>query len=132
MKLSDRKKRVLVNIKQEDQKTEVSLNNACPPVINAPTTSSVAIKEEETKERVKLLQTDDKFGKAGYYYHCDICKRKMANLKSVLEHRQSVRNVKHSNSRKIKFINKEPDVNNPEFYCKSCEVEYKNSKLPFL
>ncbi|KAG1112389.1 hypothetical protein G6F42_014758 [Rhizopus arrhizus] len=50
----------------------------------------------------------------------------MPNLKSVIEHRRSVHNIKRRCLVKIKDINIEPDIHDPNFYCKSCEVRYSS------
>ncbi|KAL9560226.1 hypothetical protein MBANPS3_000078 [Mucor bainieri] len=125
MKLRKRKTRgILGNVKQEDQKDGTALSNTSSSVVDrSPNTTSVTINQEDTKEDKPLLrQNTSDFGKVGYYYRCNICNKKMVDLKSVLEHRQSTHNVKHSEARKMKDIALDPDVHDPNFYCKSCEM----------
>ncbi|KAK4515221.1 uncharacterized protein ATC70_002831 [Mucor velutinosus] len=81
MKLRDRKKHVQGDIKKEERKSDIIPSNASPPVANAPATTNLTIKQEETKEREELqLQQPDEFGEADYDYRCDHCDRKMESL----------------------------------------------------
>ncbi|KAF1796885.1 hypothetical protein FB192DRAFT_1036309 [Mucor lusitanicus] len=67
------------------------------------------------------------FGSKGYYYRCDICYQRLPNLKSVLEHRESnhISNF-YGSTTMAKNLDKEPDLYNPDFYCKSCEKGYRD------
>ncbi|EPB86129.1 hypothetical protein HMPREF1544_07117 [Mucor circinelloides 1006PhL] len=130
MKLRDRQKRVSVDIKQEDCKPDLTLIGISSSTVHESSTWSRGIKQEDTKNCSSLLQqtgklTDEFEGKS-YYYRCDICRKKMPNLKSVIEHRKSVHNIKRRCLLKIKDINIEPDIHDPNFYCKSCEVDYSS------
>ena len=71
----------------------------------------------------------DGFGEGkDFYYRCDICKQRMPTVISVLQHRKLIHNVKRALYSKIKDINTEPDVHDPNFHCKSCKVEYNSIK----
>ncbi|OAC98430.1 C2H2-type zinc finger transcription factor [Mucor lusitanicus CBS 277.49] len=129
MKLRNRKEWVLGNIKQEDQKLGIALGDASSSIVNRPTMSGVNLKQEDTKEHEKLLKQRllSECGKADYYYRCEMCNAKMESLRSVLEHRKSVHNIdanRSTNRRKIKHIDEEPDVYDPNFYCRLCEKGY--------
>ncbi|KAL9539857.1 hypothetical protein PS6_011017 [Mucor atramentarius] len=126
MKLRNRKKRVLGNVKQEEQKADTALNSTSSFTVDEPSTCDVHIKQEDTKNDNSPLQQNDRFGKEGYYYQCDICKQRMPNIQSVMQHRNSIHNVKHTCPSMVKDINTEPDIHDPNFFCKSCEVKYND------
>ncbi|KAL9538801.1 hypothetical protein PS6_011452, partial [Mucor atramentarius] len=129
MKLRDRQKRVSNDIKQEDKKSVINLINTPSSTFIESNAYSFNIKQEDTKNDSSLLQQDDRFEEGkDYFYRCDICKKRMPNLKSVLQHRKSIHNVKPSSRRISKDINTEPDVHNPNFYCRSCKVNYKGRR----
>ncbi|KAL9543847.1 hypothetical protein MBANPS3_007923 [Mucor bainieri] len=124
MKLRSKKRRFLGNIKQEDCKpvfTTVTTTESSTLVATDTDIPNPNIKQEEdTKEDKALIEKD-------YYYCCKTCNKKMANLTSVLEHRDSL----HLDSRlvkirMIKHMDMEPDIHDPNFYCKPCECRYKN------
>ncbi|KAL9556506.1 hypothetical protein MBANPS3_001829 [Mucor bainieri] len=129
MKLRHRGERVIGNIKQEDRKP--MLYTAGSPTFTPTDTSTgeTPIKQEDTKEHKSLLlQPHDDFGENDYYYRCDICETRMADFKSVLEHRTSIHYIdKRYSKPKVKNIDMEPDVHNPNFYCKSCERSYDDT-----
>ncbi|KAL9547986.1 hypothetical protein MBANPS3_005902 [Mucor bainieri] len=127
MKLRDRTKRVLGNIKQEeDHKSVLAIMAESNTVATTDTfTDDPTVKEEDTKEEKLLLKRNGDFGKKGYCYRCDRCEVEMTDLKSVLEHRRSIHYVKKV-KKKIKHLSIEPDIHNPSFYCKSCEIRYKD------
>ncbi|KAL7329108.1 hypothetical protein PS15p_212307 [Mucor circinelloides] len=127
MKLRDRQKRVSNDIKQEDTKAGINLIDTPSSMFNESSAYSFNIKQEDTKNDSSLLQQDDRFEEGkDYFYRCDMCKKRMPNLKSVLQHRNSTHNVKPSSRQTIKDINTEPDVHDPNFYCRSCKVIYKD------
>ncbi|KAL9554232.1 hypothetical protein PS6_003520 [Mucor atramentarius] len=91
MKLRDRKKRILGDIKQEDRKPDLTLINTTPSTVNESSNWSLNIKQEDTKNDSSLLQQGHGFKEGeDYYYRCDMCKMKMPNLESVLKHRKSI------------------------------------------
>ncbi|KAL9538799.1 hypothetical protein PS6_011450, partial [Mucor atramentarius] len=119
MKLRDRQKRVLDNIKQEDKKAAINLIDTPSSAPNESSVYSFNIKQEDTKNDSSLLQQDERFEEGkDYYYDCDMCKKRMPNLKSVLQHRKSIHNVRATGHRMIEDINTEPDVHDPNFYCR--------------
>ncbi|EPB91950.1 hypothetical protein HMPREF1544_01244 [Mucor circinelloides 1006PhL] len=127
MKLRDRQKRVSNDIKQEDKKAVINLINTPSSALNESDAYSFNIKQEDTKNDSSLLQQDERLDEGkDYFYRCDICKTRMPNLKSVLQHRKSTHNVRPSSHRIIKDINTEPDMHDPNFYCRSCKVIYKD------
>ncbi|EPB91943.1 hypothetical protein HMPREF1544_01237 [Mucor circinelloides 1006PhL] len=118
MKLRDRQKRLLDNIKQEDSKAGIVRIDTPSSTFNDSSAYSFNIKQEDTKNDSSLLQQDDRFEEGkDYFYRCDICKTRMPNLKSVLQHRKLTHNVRPSSHRTIKDIDTEPDVRDPNFYC---------------
>ncbi|KAL0144502.1 hypothetical protein V8B55DRAFT_1568938 [Mucor lusitanicus] len=127
MKLRARKKSFSSKIKQEDCKP--SLINAQSSTAGVANTGTfdLTIKQEDSKDHKVLLEQHGKFGSKDYYYCCDICKLRLPNLKSVLEHRKSnhIRRLCKSTTM-AKNLDKEPDVHNPDFYCESCEKGYSN------
>ncbi|KAL9556501.1 hypothetical protein MBANPS3_001824 [Mucor bainieri] len=126
MKLRDKTRRVFSNIKQEDHKPVLTVMAESNTVATTDTfTDGPTVKEEDTKEEKLLLKRDGDFGKKDYYYRCDRCEMKMADLTSVLEHLRSIHYVK-TFKRKIKHLRMEPDIHSPSFYCKSCESRYKD------
>ncbi|KAL9556245.1 hypothetical protein MBANPS3_001970 [Mucor bainieri] len=127
MKLRDKRKSVLGNIKQEDCKPALTIAEPTTST-TTDTTNTVAltIKQEDTKKGESMLKQNDQYGEKDYYYRCDICKTKMANLKSVLEHRKSTHLTRTWSNRKIKNMETEPDIHDHNFYCKSCERSYKD------
>ncbi|KAL7313785.1 hypothetical protein PS15m_012358 [Mucor circinelloides] len=127
MKLRDRQKRVSNDIKQEDKKVVINLIDTPSSALNESNAYNSNIKQEDTKNDNSLLQQDE--GR-GYFYRCDVCKKRMPNLKSVLQHRKSIHNVKPSSHRIIKDVHTEPDIYDPNFYCKTCKMYY-NSKLKY-
>ncbi|KAL9555006.1 hypothetical protein PS6_003094 [Mucor atramentarius] len=129
MKLRDRKKRVLDHIKQEDDKPDLTLINASSSTVNVSSSWNRGIKQEDTKNDSNLPQQDHGFGEGkDYYYRCDICKQRMPTVISVLQHRKLIHNLKRRHLSKIKDINTEPDIHDPNFYCKSCKVDYNDRK----
>ncbi|KAL0141276.1 C2H2-type zinc finger transcription factor, partial [Mucor lusitanicus] len=126
MKLRARKKSFLSNLKQEDRKP-ILINNAQSSTIEVANTSTLdlTIKQEDSKEHKLLLKQQSKFGSKDYYHRCDICKLRLPNLKSVLEHRKSNHISRlYKSTTIVKNLDKEPDVHDPDFYCKSCEKGY--------
>ncbi|KAL9553260.1 hypothetical protein MBANPS3_003369 [Mucor bainieri] len=129
MKLRDRTKRVFGNIKQEDCKPalkKAESSTLAPSGIN--TVDLLTIKQEDTKEHKALLKQHGKFSERDYFYRCDMCTMSTADLTSVLEHRISIHSVKQSSSRAIKHVETEPDIHDPNFYCKSCERKYRDAE----
>ncbi|EPB84475.1 hypothetical protein HMPREF1544_08779 [Mucor circinelloides 1006PhL] len=126
MKLRNRQGHVSNNIKQEDHKSDLTLINTPSSTVNETKAFSLGIKQEDTKNYKSLLKQDDKFKGKDYYYRCDRCRQTSPNLKSVMEHRASVHNVKSRKDLMVKDINVEPDVHDPSFYCKPCKVNYTN------
>ncbi|KAL9543197.1 hypothetical protein MBANPS3_008228 [Mucor bainieri] len=129
MKLRDRTKRVLGNIKQEDCKSALTMTDESSTSMSTDTNTvdlTATVKQEDSQKDEKLLKQDGEFSKKDYYYCCDICKRKMQDIRSVLEHRKLIHGVKENGNRKIKNIDTEPDIHDPNFYCESCERSYKD------
>ena len=60
MKLRDRQKRVLGDVKQEDNKVGLSLINTSSSTVNELGTWSSEIKQEDTKNDSSLLKQDGK------------------------------------------------------------------------
>ncbi|KAG1123516.1 hypothetical protein G6F42_010478 [Rhizopus arrhizus] len=131
MKLRDRKKRVLSNVKQEDHKFDFTVTETTSTsiVANDINTCDLNIKQEDTKKYSDLLQQNDKFGNKDYYYRCEICKERMSSLKSVLEHRRSIHKIKQMGRTVVKNIEMEPDIHNTNFYCQSCEIAFDSKAL---
>ncbi|OAD04617.1 C2H2-type zinc finger transcription factor [Mucor lusitanicus CBS 277.49] len=128
MKLRNRTKRVPSNIKQED--CESDLTAAKPSAVSSTVadTFGQTIKQEDTKDHKKTwLEQDGGLDKRDYYYHCELCKKRMPNIKSVLEHRSSAHINFHGRKSSIKHINVEPNIYDPKFYCKSCEKVHRNA-----
>ncbi|KAL9553261.1 hypothetical protein MBANPS3_003370 [Mucor bainieri] len=125
MNLRHRAKRVLVNVKQENNK---------PVLIKAESSTAetitvdLTIKQEDTKEHKALLKQHGEFSERDYFYRCDMCTTRMADLTSVLEHRISIHSVKQFNNSAIKHVETEPDIHDPSFYCKSCEGKYRDAR----
>ncbi|GAN01931.1 hypothetical protein MAM1_0014d01368 [Mucor ambiguus] len=107
MTLKAKNERVLDNIKKEDDKADLNLGEASPAIIDDALTSSINIKLEETKEQQTSLQQKGEFGEDGYYYRSH--------------------NFKRSGIKKIEYLDTEPDIHDPNFYCKSCESVYTNA-----
>ncbi|EPB83839.1 hypothetical protein HMPREF1544_09413 [Mucor circinelloides 1006PhL] len=128
MKLRNRKKRVLGNVKQEEQKADTALNSTSSFTVDELSSCDVHIKQEDTKNDNSSLKQNDGFGKEGYYYRCDICKQRMPNAISVLQHRKLIHNVKRTCPSMIKDINTGPDVHDPNFHCKPCKVDYNDRR----
>ncbi|EPB87177.1 hypothetical protein HMPREF1544_06002 [Mucor circinelloides 1006PhL] len=126
MEAIDKKKRDSDDIKLEDYKPD-------PPVIDTSTliddessTEDRDIKQEATKNHDSLPQQMDIFEGKDYYYLCDLCKERMPNLLTVIKHRKSVHKVKPYNTSMVKNFDSEPDIHDPNFYCKPCEVHYSS------
>ncbi|KAL0135557.1 C2H2-type zinc finger transcription factor [Mucor lusitanicus] len=127
MKLRARKKSFPSNIKQEDCKPTLSNAQSSTNEVANTSTFDLTIKQEDSKDHKVSLEQHDKFGSKGYYYRCDICYQRLPNLKSVLEHRESnhISNF-YGSTTMAKNLDKEPDLYNPDFYCKSCEKGYRD------
>ncbi|GAN01948.1 hypothetical protein MAM1_0014c01385 [Mucor ambiguus] len=129
MKLRDRQKPAQYNIKQEDIKLTFNITESSTPTTSTSSiTDDFDVKQEEIKDHGVLMPQHGEFGKSDYRYYCDICNKKMASFKSVLEHRKSTHNIKQTTNRKIKNMDVEPDVHNLNSYCKSCEKSYKSMR----
>ncbi|KAL7313230.1 hypothetical protein PS15m_012342 [Mucor circinelloides] len=129
MKLRDRQKRVSSDIKQEDYKFDPTPINLSFSTVNESSTCNLDIKQEDSKNYSSLLKQNGRFEEGkDYYYRCDRCDERMPNLQSVLQHRRSVHNVKSSKASMVKNVNTEPDIHDPNFYCKPCKVDYKSKK----
>ncbi|KAL9555018.1 hypothetical protein PS6_003106 [Mucor atramentarius] len=127
MKPTDRQARALDDFKQEGNKPDLTVIAASSSTVNKPNTDSREIKQEDTKNDSSLLKQDEEFGK-DYYYQCDRCMKRMPNLKLVLQHRKLIHNVKRMGPSKIKDIDTEPDIHDPNFHCKSCNIDYKSRR----
>ncbi|KAK4518721.1 ethionine resistance protein [Mucor velutinosus] len=128
MKLRDRTKRVLDNVKQEDRKPAFTAAESPASITTDNNIFDLTIKQEDAKDYEDLSEQHGEFGERDYYYRCNICKRRMANLKSVLEHRKSIHVDCRWSVTMIRNIDTEPDVNDPNFHCKSCEADYGGEK----
>ncbi|KAF1805502.1 hypothetical protein V8B55DRAFT_1380612 [Mucor lusitanicus] len=128
MKLRNRTTRVISDVKQENCKPAPNATGESTSILDSSSNScGLIIKQEDAKDDKALLeQHGDEFGTKDYRYQCDMCNQRMPNRKSVLEHRFSVHNIKSGTSRTIKDINVEPDIHDPNFYCKSCQQGYTN------
>ena len=60
MKLRNRKKRVLGNIKQEEQKADTALNSTSSFTVDESSTCDIQIKQEDTKNDNSSLQQNGK------------------------------------------------------------------------
>ncbi|KAL9549506.1 hypothetical protein PS6_006039 [Mucor atramentarius] len=60
MKLRNRKKRVLGNVKQEEQKADIALISTSSFTVNEPITCDVHIKQEDTKNDNSSLKQNGK------------------------------------------------------------------------
>ncbi|OAD06758.1 C2H2-type zinc finger transcription factor [Mucor lusitanicus CBS 277.49] len=129
MKLRARNKSSPSKIKQEEDCKPTTLINTQSSTTEVANTSSfdLIIKEEDSKDHKVSLKQHNKFGSKDYYYCCDFCQQKLPNLKSVLEHRKSNHIDRcFRNHTVVKNLDKEPDLYNPDFYCKSCEKDYRD------
>ncbi|KAL9550297.1 hypothetical protein PS6_005624 [Mucor atramentarius] len=103
MKLRDRQKRVSSDIKQEDYKFDPTPINLSFSTVNESSTCNLDIKQEDSKNYSSLLKQNGRFEEGkDYYYRCD----------------RSVHNVKSSKASMVKNVNTEPDIHDPNFYCK--------------
>ncbi|GAN01924.1 hypothetical protein MAM1_0014d01361 [Mucor ambiguus] len=57
-----------------------------------------------------------------YYYCCNLCGDKLLDLRSTLLHKQEVHNISHRT--RYKRMNLEPDVDDPNNYCATCEKTF--------
>lgn len=57
------------------------------------------------------------------YYSCRICKERKPDFISLLNHRRSVHNI-NIIYKTIKHVNLEPDVYDPNRYCRACEKTF--------
>ncbi|KAL0141286.1 C2H2-type zinc finger transcription factor [Mucor lusitanicus] len=129
MKLRARKKSFPSNIKQEDCKpTTLSNAQSSNNEIANTITFDLTIKQEDLKGHKVLSKQHGKLGSKDYYYCCNICKLRLPNLKSVLEHRKSDHVNKLFRYTMAKNLDKEPDLYDPDFYCETCEKGYSNKK----
>ncbi|KAL0138437.1 hypothetical protein V8B55DRAFT_1576602 [Mucor lusitanicus] len=124
MKLRNRTTRVVSDVKQEDCKPAPNATGKSLSILGSDASSyNLVIKQEDAKDDTALLeQYGSEFGAKEYRY-------RMPNRTSVLEHRFSIHNIKPRISRIIKDVNVEPDIHDPNFYCKSCEQGYINRHL---
>ncbi|KAL9556511.1 hypothetical protein MBANPS3_001834 [Mucor bainieri] len=128
MKLRDKRKSFTRNVKQEDCKPALTMDGSSTfTPIAFKTVDLVTVKQEDMKEHKLVSQQHGEFGEKDYSYRCDRCETRMADLKSVLEHRTSIHIDKRYSKSKVKNIDMEPDVHDPNFYCNSCEESYKNT-----
>ncbi|KAL9539133.1 hypothetical protein MBANPS3_010453 [Mucor bainieri] len=131
MKLRDRTKLHLDHKKQEDGKPAVTVVKLATRIDTDTDTDTdfvdLTIKQEDRKRQPTLIQPHGEFGAKGYYYRCDRCDMKMADLKSLLQHRKSTHMDRRGRNKKIKHINAEPDIHDSNYYCKSCEKSYGDS-----
>ncbi|GAN01954.1 hypothetical protein MAM1_0014d01391 [Mucor ambiguus] len=115
------------SIKQE-YKFAVGATETSPVIMDEGSTLGINIKQEDAVEREKLSQKDtNQSSQEDYFYQCDLCNQRMASFKSVLEHRKSIHNVKQWKKRMYKDVDAEPDIHDPNFYCKSCEACYRDA-----
>ncbi|KAL9557104.1 hypothetical protein MBANPS3_001561 [Mucor bainieri] len=118
------------SVKKEEDDSKDAFNTLNSSSDERDTTSGVSttrvkaeIKQEDMAKAA--LHSSLEHIASGYSYLCKRCDITFNSLKTVLNHRQSVHN-KHS---KIKHINVEPDINDPNDYCKSCESSYPKKHL---
>ncbi|EPB83596.1 hypothetical protein HMPREF1544_09639 [Mucor circinelloides 1006PhL] len=128
MKPIHRQARALDDFKQEGNKPDLTVVATSSSTVNEPNTDSRDIKQEDTKNESSLLKQGEEFGEEDYYYQCDRCMKRMPNLKLVLQHRKLIHNVKRTGPSKIKDIDTEPDIHDPNFHCKSCNIDYNSRR----
>ncbi|KAL9537071.1 hypothetical protein PS6_011777 [Mucor atramentarius] len=124
MKLRNRQRHISNDIKQGDHRPYFTRSSASSSTVNKTGPYSLDATQRDAKKGNSLFQQDDQFNGKDYYYRCDRCRQTSPNLKSVMEHRASVHNVKSRKGSMVKDINVEPDVHDPSFYCESCKVSY--------
>ncbi|KAL9558329.1 hypothetical protein MBANPS3_000952 [Mucor bainieri] len=104
MKLRDRGTRISGNcIKQEDRKPVLTSAESSTSMRTDTNTGSVTIKKEDMREDKRLLFTAASVGASSFYSQ----------------------NCKRSGNRSIKHIDMEPDIHDPNLYCKSCEKGFR-------
>ncbi|CAO3617052.1 unnamed protein product [Mucor fragilis] len=78
----------------------------------------------ETPENYKKLSVVECIPEE-YYHYCNLCNTKMPDLTSVLDHFQAVHGIGHfRSSGSFKHMELEPDVHDPNHYCKTCEKTF--------
>ncbi|KAL9536637.1 hypothetical protein MBANPS3_012494 [Mucor bainieri] len=128
---NDSEKNISYNtIKQEDIK-DASLTQQTVDIrdiTDSADLDTAKIKQEDTlkKEALKAY-IKNPITRGLSYYHCPFCEIKFADFRSVVNHRRAVHNLS-GYSRTIKHMNLEPDVDNPNNTCQSCEKTYCSKK----
>lgn len=63
-----------------------------------------------------------------YFYKCRLCTELRTTLKSILDHQKTVHHYTYI-SRTYKHIELEPDIRDPNLYCRVCETKYPTYAL---
>ncbi|KAL9536749.1 hypothetical protein MBANPS3_012396, partial [Mucor bainieri] len=125
---------IALNIKQEEIKNEtlnkLKLKHALDPDDYTRTRTRgssriIRIKQEDASKSEALVDIKKRDNK-GYCYHCRICKKTFDNLQLVIDHRKSAHNIKSNGTSIIKHMDLEPDINDPNYFCQSCEITYSS------
>ncbi|KAL9545297.1 hypothetical protein MBANPS3_007215 [Mucor bainieri] len=127
-------KNITLSIKQEDSKNdtlqkELKLRR---PASNSDITEeedNVQIKQEDDMPKSEALVNAKETGSKGYCYYCRICKAVFANIQSAIDHRRSFHNLYPRKASMIKHMDLEPDIDDPNNFCQSCEITYSKRKL---
>ncbi|KAI8642923.1 hypothetical protein BD408DRAFT_415852 [Parasitella parasitica] len=97
--------------------------------------NQIRFKREETEKPTSILSVhaapnnNRGDGDLAYYYTCKKCNVEETTYLSYLEHRKTAHSISHKErERKIKHHGLEPSVNDPNFYCRSCEESHENRR----
>ncbi|GAN01961.1 hypothetical protein MAM1_0014c01398 [Mucor ambiguus] len=82
------------------------------------------IKVETAEDYKKLSHVE--FINEEHYHYCNLCNSKMPNLKSVLDHFEVAHNMDQFRCSSFKHVEMEPDVHDPNHYCKTCEKTFSS------
>ncbi|KAL0146160.1 C2H2-type zinc finger transcription factor [Mucor lusitanicus] len=123
MKLRARKKSFPSKIKQEDRNPSLINDQLSTTEVASTSTFGLTVKQEDSKDHKVLLKQQS----MAIDMLIDMHSNGFLNLNSVLEHRSSNHiSKRYKNITMPKNLVKEPDLNNPGFYCESCEKGYSN------
>ncbi|KAL7319646.1 hypothetical protein PS15m_002761 [Mucor circinelloides] len=144
MKLRNNARRVAIVIKREEQREDIIKLEAAHPQCNSSQIPSftvtndtaINIKKEDSKDYIsidhinqeKSLTHINNYAQGfngdtkNYYYQCHLCKEVKDSLQSVSDHRKTIHNMR--GFRIIKRIDIEPNINDPNNFCQTCEKTY--------
>ncbi|OAD05303.1 C2H2-type zinc finger transcription factor [Mucor lusitanicus CBS 277.49] len=88
------------------------------------------VKQENPEKREYQLDDVCNTRVKDYYYFCRLCKKKMPNLKVLLDHRRLHHRINGTSKPRIKHVELEPDIYDPNYYCNGCEKTL-NSKVEY-